>query len=87
MAQFNENHPEKRPDETFVTNASIDGFNKNIFKTKRLGLVAYTVYGDNMNSKMLFPLFASSKEVENVIKEQGCTELRQVNFYKTNSKF
>jgi hypothetical protein len=86
MAEFNENHPEKKPHETFITNASLDGFNRIIFKTKRLGLVAYMIGGENMGSSIFFPVFASSKEVEKEMKNQRCTDFNELDVFEEIKK-
>jgi len=86
MSQFNENHPEKKSDETFITNASLNNFNRIIFKTKRRGLVAYMITGDPIGGNMFFPVFASSKEVEKEMKNQNCTDFNKLDVFEEIKK-
>jgi hypothetical protein len=76
---FNKNHPERKPDEVFITNASdqIDDFPEIIgndgrsswdhigWKTKRKGQIAYDIDGNPLGNRWpeAFPVFAKQSEI------------------------
>lgn len=67
-------HPEQLPGEVFLGNFDAEGWRHVSFKTKRLGLVAYDVYGKPLGSRWLNarPGFASAQEQgEHIAKASG----------------
>jgi hypothetical protein len=60
---LNKQHPEKRDNERFLTNATIESFATITFKTKRMGLIAYTINGDP-TKELLYPVFITEAEFD-----------------------
>tara|TARA_R110000850_G_scaffold108_5_gene873 strand:+ start:271 stop:480 length:210 start_codon:yes stop_codon:yes gene_type:complete len=58
---FNSEHPELKSGEMFVTNTANNLMTNIGWHTKRLGRVAYDVYGDPIQG--LYPVFKSKDEV------------------------
>jgi hypothetical protein len=56
-------HPELAEGEVFFTNASLADFERIVFKTKRLGLVAYDGNGDKITPADWYPVFLEEAEV------------------------
>lgn len=56
------NHPELREGEVFLTNTSSEQFGQIGYKTKRLGDVAYDIYGKYVDN--LQPVFVQRSELE-----------------------
>ncbi len=65
MASFNNNHPEKRESEVFLTNIDDINFPKIKWKSKRRGNTAYNSNGNVVSG--LRPVFAEWEE----LKEAG----------------
>jgi hypothetical protein len=62
---FNENHPERRPDEVFLTNARDWEWDSIPFLSKRRGNVAHRRDGSTIPpSEGAFPVFVKQKEYE-----------------------
>lgn len=62
---FNKNHPERQEDEVFITNADKEEFKDFFWKTKRMGIVAYTLHGKKIpRSRELFPVFVKIRELK-----------------------
>ncbi len=65
--QYNLPHPEARDGEVWITNSTSIGFVDCNHSTKRLGDVAYDIYGNPIRNigghHDLFPLFVSSSEL------------------------
>ena len=61
MQNFNKNHPEKAEDEFFCTNLPEDAFQWVMWRTKRLGDIAYDKLGGIV--KNLKPIFVKKEEV------------------------
>ena len=74
MLPFNNSHPEKRDDETFIFNEPDQPNNESLIKfatidysTKRLGIVAYDDHGNILaNAK---PVFVSTSEIQEHLAE------------------
>lgn len=63
-SDFNRNHPELQEGEVFITNAGANdtSWHQMIWKTKRMGNVAYSKHGEQMPS--LRPIFVQISELE-----------------------
>lgn len=61
---FNDNHPELREDEMFVSNVLISSYENSGWKSKRLGKIPYTSSGVIIieGKYNLFPLFRNKNE-------------------------
>ncbi len=62
---FNEQHPERKDDEIFLTNASLKDFNSlDLYETKRTGTVAYDIDGKPLGDRWpgSFPVFVKKDE-------------------------
>jgi hypothetical protein len=60
-------HPELEEGEVFLTNATIDEFDKIGWKTKRRGEIAYDINNNPLspiNQPDLYPVFAKQSEIE-----------------------
>lgn len=55
-------HPEQMEDEIFVSNILPEWFKETIWKTKRLGIVAYGGKGEVLQNTELKPLFVKKEE-------------------------
>ena len=58
---FNKSHPELRDGEVFIGNTSLDHWECVGWKTKRMGDVAYNIYGEPLNG--IHPTFAQAEEL------------------------
>ena len=61
-------HPEKKEDEIFLTNATYDEYRHIGWKSKRKGHIAYDIFGDRLN--FVFPVFVNKQEYEDKMKRK-----------------
>ena len=72
VSYSDQNHPECRPDEIFLTNSTLGNFKLIEHATKRMGKTAYDVNGNPLNQatqSSLFPVFVSRAAFEAYKKE------------------
>lgn len=62
VGKFNQNHPELMTGEMFLTNSASNDFRHIGHKTKRVGLIAYDIYGNVVSG--LKPVFVQKQEYE-----------------------
>lgn len=67
-------HPEQHDDEVLIANSSLSDISRIGWKSKRVGIVAYDVYGNPI--KGLVPVFISKQE----IKESGLDYMLEPTF-------
>ena len=64
----NRTHPERRGNEEFFSNMTLEDFNMCNLPSKRIGITAYAVDATcityKMTSKQLFPVFVSKEDLE-----------------------
>lgn len=60
---FNKTHPELLEDEIFVTNTANMEMTSIGWKSKRLGAIAYDIYGNEVSG--LYPVFRNKHETHN----------------------
>ena len=58
----NNNHPELKPGEMFLTNSSNKDYIAIGYATKRKGMVAYSIAGKDVSDPGFFPVFISKSE-------------------------
>ncbi len=78
MLFSNKRHPELGPDEVWITNTDLEGFSKIKWKTKRMGDLAYDLYGkiiNGYNGSKVLPVFVKKSEImlkkPQLLKELG----------------
>lgn len=86
MENYNRSHPEKRINEVFIANIRNIDFSLIIFKSKRRGLTAYDFNGEKIDSENFFPVFASSSEVGQVMKNLGVVNFEDLDVFKKATK-
>ena len=65
---YNETHPELKEGEMFLTNASFDDYTYIRWITKRRGIQAYTIDGEELT--VLRPVFVQKEEYEEGMKKR-----------------
>lgn len=55
-------HPECKDGEIFLSNVTREEFQRCGFKSKRLGVCAYSVYGRKLSIPDFYPVFVSKQE-------------------------
>lgn len=81
MTDFNDNHPEKRDDEKFLTNTTLSGFYRIKLETKRIGFIPYDNTGVKLKDRDCFPIFASIQEIEDLMAQQEIFDINQLNIF------
>jgi hypothetical protein len=62
---FNRDHPEREPGEIWLCNATNENYHNIGWKTKRVGMSAYTKNGEYLSKRNgLFPVFVQAEELE-----------------------
>jgi len=64
---YNETHPELKEGEMFLSNNSFEEYTHIGWKTKRLGIQAYTIDGEELT--VLRPVFVRNEEYEEGMKK------------------
>lgn len=68
---FNDKHPELEDGEMFLTNERMETCDWIHFKSKRMGITAYTTNGKVVEkTNKMFPVFIQKKEFEDFFKEK-----------------
>jgi len=67
---YNETHPELKEGEMFLTNSSFENYTLIGWRTKRRGIQAYTIDGEELI--MIRPVFVQKEEYEEGMKDGRC---------------
>lgn len=75
--ELNYNHPERRENEVYLTNATFRGFASFGWTTKRIGEYAYDIYGKCVpffhHNEHIYPVFVSRDEYLSFCKDNNYT--------------
>lgn len=71
-------HPEQRPDEIYMGNATREDVARSSWRTSRLGNTPLMADGSPLNSHDLRPWFIKRSEVEQAIRDENNADLIRV---------